>query len=112
VTYDAPSPVIGGLEAIEHDLAERQNDYEEAAKDRARLVREWEHRLAVSLRTAQGGDANARKAAALVMAITQDDLYERLREAEGAFEGCKAVIKVLETRAMIGMALLRSQGRA
>ena len=31
---------------------------------------------------------------------------------EGAWEGKKAVVRVLETRANIGMAILKSQGRS
>lgn len=110
-TMQHPGAVVAGLEAIANDLAIRQNDYEEAAADRARLVREWERRLAAHRLTAKGNDADARKAAALGAAISQDDLYERLMDAEGRFEGCRAVIKVLETRAMIGLGILRSQNR-
>jgi hypothetical protein len=100
------------LAAIDDDLAERMNEYESAATDRARLVRDWEKRIAGHRITAKGSDAEARKAAALGAAIGQDDLYERLLDAEGRFEGTKAVIKVLETRSMIGMAILRAQGRS
>jgi len=111
-TMQHPGAVIAGLEAIEADLAQRQNELEESASNRARLVREWEKRLAAHRITAKGNDADSRKAAALGAAIAQDDLYERLIAAEGTFEGQRAVIKVLETRAMIGMAILRSQGRS
>jgi hypothetical protein len=104
--------VLNTLEAISNDLAERQNEYEAAATDRARLIRDWERRLAAHTMSAKGHDAAARKAAALGAAIAQDDLYERLMDAEGRYEGCRAVIKVLETRSMIGMAILRSQGRS
>lgn len=111
-TMTDPGRVLHTLEAISEDLAERQNEYEQAASDRARLVRDWERRLAAHVMTAKGSDAGARKAAALGAAIAQDDLYERLMDAEGRFEGCRAVIKVLETRSMIGLGILRSQGRS
>lgn len=111
-TLQHPGAVLNALEQIEKSLAEQQNDYEQAASDRATLVRKWEKRLALCRLKAKGNDADARKAAALVMAIDQDDLYERLMDAEGRFEGCRASIKVSETRAMIGLGILRSQGRS
>jgi hypothetical protein len=99
------------LQEIEQDLATRQNEFENAAADRARLVRDWEHRLAVARKQASGNDADARKAAALVMAISQDDLYERLSEAESQFEALRAATRVLEVRASIGQSILRGLGR-
>jgi hypothetical protein len=109
---DNPGLVMRRLAEIENDLAERQNEYEQAADDRARLVRDWERRIATATAQAKGGDANARKQAALVMAATQDDLYDRLKDAEARFAALHAVVKVLETRSTIGMSILRSQGRA
>lgn len=106
-----PAAVMERLGAIENDLAERTNDYETAANDRARLIRDWEKRLAIARKSAKGNDADARKAAALVTATEQDDLYERLTEAESTFEACKVVVRVLETRASIGQSILRAQGR-
>jgi hypothetical protein len=106
-----PGLVIGRLEEIETDLAKRQNDYETAAKDFARHKRDWEQKLASCRIVAKGGDADTRKANALLAAVASDEMYKNLKEAEGAFEGCKAVISVLNTRAMIGMAILRAQGR-
>lgn len=104
--------IMDRLGAIEEDLAGRQNEFEQAAGDRARLIRDWERRVAIARRTAKGNDADARKAAALVMAIDQDDLYERLSEAEGQFDALRAVTRVLETRASIGQSILRGMGRA
>lgn len=111
MTHSDPAAVMARLSEIEADLGNRQNDLEQAAGDRARLIRDWERRLAISTATAKGGDANARKQAALVMAAEQDDLYERLRDAEGAYAALYAVVRVLDTRATIGMALLKTQGR-
>jgi hypothetical protein len=107
-----PAQIMERLGAIEEDLAGRQNEFEQAAGDRARLIRDWERRVAIARRTAKGNDADARKAAALVMAIDQDDLYERLSEAEGQFDALRAVTRVLETRASIGQSILRGMGRA
>lgn len=106
-----PSAVLERLAEIEHDLGTRQNEFEQAAGDRARLVRDWEKRLAIATAKAKGGDANARKQAALVMAAEQDDLYERLTAAEASYAALQSVVRVLETRSAIGMSILKSQGR-
>lgn len=110
-THSHPGAVMARLAEIEHDLAIRQNDLEEAADARARLVRDWEKRLARSQATAKGSDAFARRQAALVMAADQDDLYDQLRDAEGAYAALHAVVKVLEVRATVGMAILKAQSR-
>lgn len=111
-TLSHPAAVMQRLAEIEHDLGERQNEYEDAAGARARLIRDWEKRLARATATAKGGDANARKQAALVMAADQDELYESLTTAESEYAALHAVVKVLEVRATIGMSILRSQGRS
>lgn len=110
-THSTPGQVMQRLNAIEHDLAERQNEYEEAASDRARLTRDWDHRMAVSITRAKGPNAEARKAHAFVMAVEMDDLYQHLTEAESTFEALRVVVRTLETRATIGMSILRAQGR-
>lgn len=112
VTLSHPAAIMERLEQIERDLAERENEYGEAAGARARLVRDWEKRLARATAGAKGSDANARKQAALVLAAEQDGLYDDLREAEGAFAALHAVVRVMEQRATIGMALLKTQGRS
>jgi hypothetical protein len=110
--HSNPGAVMARLAAIESDLATRQLEYETAAGDRARLIRDWEKRIAICTRTAKGSDANARKADALVTAVERDDLYDRLTDAEARFDALRSVVKVLETRATIGQSILRSQGRA
>jgi hypothetical protein len=109
--HSHPAAVMARLTEIEQYLADRQNAYETAANQKARLVRDWEKRLASARIHAKGNDADARKAAALMTAIEADDLYDRLMTAEGTYEGCKAVVKVLEVRATVGMAILKAQGR-
>jgi hypothetical protein len=109
--YDAPGPVMDGLTAIGRDMAERSQEFENAARDRARLGRQWEKRLAIHMLKAQGSNSDMRKANALVAATEQDDLHERLTEAEATFEALRIVMKVLSDRSMIGMAVLRAQGR-
>jgi hypothetical protein len=110
--HDNPGLVIGRLEEIEQDLAHRMLDYESAATDYAHAKRDWEKKLAQCQIVASGPNSETRRANALLAAVASDDTYENLKLAEGAFEGTKAVVKVLETRAMIGMAILRSQGRS
>lgn len=109
--FDSPGPVLARLDEIEHDLDERQIEYECAARNRAKLVRDWDYRLALHMKSAHGPNAEARKAVALVTAIEQDDLYERLTDAESAFDALRAVIRTMETRASIGQSILRAQGR-
>lgn len=109
--HDSPGVVIGGLDEIATDMANRQIEYENAARDRARCLRDWERRLALHTRKAQGATAEVRKANALVAAIEQDDLFERLSDAEARFDALRVVMKVLSDRSMIGMAILRAQGR-
>jgi hypothetical protein len=109
--HDSPGRVIGGLDDIANDMALRMNPYETAASDRARLGRDWERRMAICIRQAQGPNAEVRKANALVHAIEMDDLYDRLTDAEARFEALRVVLKVLSDRSMIGMAILRAQGR-
>jgi hypothetical protein len=111
LALDNPGVAMRVLADVEHELAENQNVYEQAATDRAVLIRQWEHRLAICRMTAKGNDADGRKAAALSMAIERDDLYERLMDAEGRFEGQKALMRTLETRASVAQSVLRSQGR-
>lgn len=103
---------MGRLAEIEQDLGNRQNSFEKAADDRARLVRDWDKRLAIHQKTAKGPNSETRKAVALVAAIEQDDLYERLKDAEARYDALKVVTRTLETRATIGQSILRAQGRA
>jgi hypothetical protein len=107
-----PGRLQARLIEIEEDLASRVNEYEAAAGDRARLIREWEKNFAVARVKAKGTDADARKAAALVAAADANDVYTRLQEAEGQYEAAKVAVNVLTTRASIGQSILRSQGRA
>lgn len=108
----SPAAVMQRLAEIENDLGERQHEYDTAAGDSARLVREWEYRLAKAQANAKGPDANARKAQAFVAAASQEDgLFDRLKEAEGSFAAARAAVKVLETRAIIGLGILKGLGR-
>lgn len=110
--HSHPAAVLARLAELDQELAERQNDWEDSARDRARLTREWEKRVAIRRRLAKGSDADARKQDAIATAAEQDDLFDRLTEAESLYAACAAAIKVRETRVSIGQSILRAQGRS
>lgn len=100
------------LEQIERDLGERQEPYATAAEDMHKLAREYEERHARAFIAAQGDTATEKKARAVeALAAAEDGIWTRLAEAEGAYEGQRAAVKVLETRATIGMSLLKGAVR-
>lgn len=109
--HSSPGAVMRRLAEIEQDLASRQNDFEQAADDRARVVRDWDRRLAIHQKVAKGPNSESRKAVALTQAIEQDDLYDRLTDAEARYDALRVVTRTLETRASIGQSILRAQGR-
>jgi hypothetical protein len=100
----SPSAVMEKLAAIEADLEVRQNAWEAAAMDWFRAKRDREKAWAVAF-LANEGTVAERKALA--------DRHTALdgKEAEALYESLKAVIRTLETRATIGMALLKAQSR-
>ncbi len=100
----SPAQLMERLEGIEQDLADRQNAFGSAAEDWYRAKRDKEHAKAVAYLKAEGtvGERTAH-------ADEQTALDGK--EAEAEFEALKAVVRVLETRATIGMALLKTHGR-
>jgi len=100
------------LEDIEKDLGERENEFSDAADDKARLSRDWDYRLAIHQKTAKGPNKETRMAVALVAAIEQDDLYEKLKDAEARYDALRVVTRSMETRTSIGQSLLKAHGRA
>lgn len=104
-TLSNPAAVRDRLEEIERDLALLQNDLEDAAFSWFRSKRGKEKERARVFMQSEGS-VEARKAQAdLATAhLGADD--------EARYEALRAVGRVLETRANIGMSLLRSQGRA
>ena len=101
MSLSTPQQVQERLEAIEHDLAVRQNAYEAAALAWFRAKRDKEHRWARAYMEATG-PAHERKAQA-DLAVALVGVTE-----EAEYEAMKAVIRTLETRATIGQSLLRS----
>jgi hypothetical protein len=104
-TLSNPVAVRDRLEEIERDLAMLQNDLEEAAFSWFRSKRDKEKERARVFMQSEGS-VEARKAQAdLATAhLGADD--------EARYEALRSVARVLDTRAAIGMAILKSQGRA
>ena len=107
----SPAQVMERLQTIEHEIAEKQNDYEEAAFSFFTLAKQWHHREQVCMTMTKASNAEKRKAEAFVRAVEQDDLWDRLSEAQATYEAIKAWMKGAEQRATIGMSILRAQGR-
>lgn len=114
-TLSDPAAVQARLETIEEDLAVVQNDLEAAALEwfKARRDREKLHaeRFVGTEGTVGERNAEADKAVAELLVETADGDHLYVWEAEGRYEGLKAKARVLDTRAAIGMAILKSQGR-
>ena len=102
----APQLVMARLEAIEQDLAARQAALEAAARAWFMAKRQREHDRAVAFLSADGATVAERNALA-DQATALDG-----REAEAEWEALRAVVRVLDTRATIGMGVLKAQGRA
>jgi hypothetical protein len=99
-----PGNVMARLESIENDLALRQNLLESAARAWYLVKREKEHKRAVAFISAEGTVAER-------SAIADRETALVGAEEEAEWEALRAVVRTLETRAAIGMSLLKSQGR-
>ena len=102
-----PGQIVERLEQIEHDLAERQAKGEQSAEKFYQAKRDFELAYASKYMDATG-TASERKAKA-TKALERDPAYLQLMEFEGAYEGWKAAMRTLETRASIGQSLLKAQ---
>jgi hypothetical protein len=100
----APALVVTRLDEIERDLALRQNLLEAAAMSWYKLKRDQEHAYAVEFMRGEGTVAERQNRARELTALIG-------KEEEAEYEALRAVVRVLDTRASIGMALLKSQGR-
>lgn len=101
----APQLVMARLEAIEADLADRQNALESAARNWVRAKRDREHARAVAFLSADGTVAERSAHADTLTALDG-------RDAEAEWEALRAVVRVLDTRASIGQSILKAQGRS
>lgn len=103
-TMERPATITERLEAIETDLSERERELHDAAMEWFKAKRDREHDRAVAFLAAEGTVAKRE-------AIADRDTSHIGKEAEATYEAVRAVVRVLETRANIGMALLKAQGR-
>jgi hypothetical protein len=106
----SPAQVIQRLEEIDADLANRQNDFETAASAYYHAKRHWEKSMAEAYVNAQGSNQKERESRA-ILAEWKANSYRQFVLAEAEYEGHKAAIRTLETRASIGQSLLRAQSR-
>lgn len=104
--FSTPGLVIGRLEEIEADLAIRQNALEDAAMRMARAKRDYEREFAIAFLSAQGPQEERKQRARIA-----SELDREYAEATGLWEGLKAVVRVLETRASMAQSVLRSQSK-
>ena len=105
MTLASPQAVESRLESLDIDLAIFQNEIEEAALSWFKAKREREKAHASAFLTAKGSIA-ARHAIAEVETCTDG------MEEEAVWEAKRHKLKVLETRANVAMAILKSQGRS
>jgi hypothetical protein len=102
---DTPAVVQTRPQEIDTDLAVRQLEFEEASLNHWRSKREKEKARADAFLRAEGTVAERTAKAEQQTALIG-------MEEEGRWEALKGVVRVLDTRAAIGMSILRSQGRA
>jgi hypothetical protein len=105
VTLSSPAAVMERLEAIERDLATRQPALESAARNWYIAKRDKEKARAVAFLGAEGTVAER-------SAIADRETALDGKQAEAEYEALRAVVRTMETRATIGMALLKTHGRA
>lgn len=101
----SPAQVIARLSDIEDELAMRQNELEEAAQAWFVEKRDREKAHATAFLAAEGTVAERN-------AIADKQTADMGKVSEAAYEAQKAVVRVLDTRATIGCAILKAQGRA
>lgn len=104
MSLSSPAVVQERLEAIERELAERQNAYEDAALAWFHAKRDREQRRAEVFLTSEGTIAQ-RSAQAEVETATIGV------EDEATYEALRGVMRTPETRASIGQSILRAQSR-
>lgn len=101
----SPAQLMERLEQIEADLAVRQNVAEAAAESWFLAKRDREKAWAEAFIAAEGS-------VKLREAIADREVANMGRVEEAGWEASKAVLRVLDTRSMIGQSLLKAHGRA
>lgn len=100
------------LSEIEQEMSDKQADYEKYAEEAVRLDKRFALRMAQGKLAAKGATETEKKDKVLVeIASAGDSFYESYVESQALYEGRRALMKTLESRAMIGMALLKAQQR-
>ena len=94
------------LMEIDTDLEARAEDHENAADAFYRAKRDWELALAKAFLAAEGRNKDEREARARLSLMDAKD-YKDFVVAEARWEGSKAAMRTLETRASICQSLLR-----
>jgi predicted nucleic acid-binding Zn-ribbon protein len=104
IEVDSPAMLMHRLAAIERDLAERQNELEEATRSWYVQKAEIEYQRAKVLLLSSRSSITEKKA-------ESDKAVSLVKTAEGEFEALKRVIEVLKTRASVLQTVLNNQGK-
>lgn len=105
MSLSTPEQVMVRLEAIETDLAARQNALEAAARSWFIAKRDRERDRALTFIQSSGTVAER-------SALADQATATMGAQAEAEYEALKAVVRTLETRASIGQSILRAQSRS
>jgi hypothetical protein len=108
MTLSNPAAVQERLEAIEADLAIAQNELEDVAMEHFTAKRNKEKARATRFIEANDGERSVAERTAIAERDTALDGVE----AEARYEALRSKVRVLDTRAAIGMSILRAQSRA
>lgn len=105
MTLTDPASVMRRLDEIDRDLGLRMNALEAAALAWFRAKRDREHARAVAFLSAEGSVAERN-------AVADRETARDGAQQEAEWEALRAVVRTLDTRASIGMAVLKALGRA
>lgn len=96
------------LQALDEELANLQNSYEEAAESFHRDKRDFERALAEQFIKADGKNQEERRSNALLALEREAGIYHTFIVSEARWEAQKAGFRVREARIGIGQSLLRA----
>lgn len=96
------------LEGIDRDLASRMPELEEAAQHVYKYRREYDLEQAKAFAAATGSPTERKQEAIAVAG--KSAVFAILAENEGIYEARKAAVHLLQTRSIIGCALLKANG--
>jgi hypothetical protein len=104
IDLSTPAGVMSCLADVGRELAERQNEFEQTARDWTAAKREIELERAKGLITATGDTVTERKA------FAEKQLDPDLFAHEVEYEAHKTVLRVLELLVSVCQSLLKAQG--